>query len=53
VFLKTDDVRISERREIPRSWVAVATNLDGAALVDFTDTLATSRSRRFYRVIER
>ena len=50
---KRYDIEATETPGVPTSWVAVATNLDGAGLVDFTDTLATSRQARFYRVIER
>ncbi|MFM8470686.1 MAG: Calx-beta domain-containing protein, partial [Limisphaerales bacterium] len=50
---KRYDIEATATPWIPNSWASVATNLDGAALVDFTDTLATSSSRRFYRVIER
>ena len=50
---KRYDIEATETPGVPSSWVPVATNLDGTALVDFTDTLATSRQARFYRVIER
>lgn len=50
---KRYDIEATETPGVPSSWVPVATNLDGAALVDFTDTLATSRQARFYRVVER
>ena len=47
------DIEVSETPAVPGSWVAVATNLDGAGVVDFTDLLAAGRAARFYRVIER
>ncbi len=50
---KRYDIEATETPGVPGSWVPVATNLDGTALVDFTDTLAASRQARFYRVIER
>jgi len=50
---KRYDIEATETPGIPGSWVAVATNLDGAALMDFTDSLAAGRAARFYRVIER
>ena len=50
---KRYDIEASATPTIPGSWVPVAVNLDGSALLDFTDSLATSSPRRFYRVIER
>ena len=50
---KRYDIEATETPGVPSSWVLVATNLDGAALVDFTDPVVTSRPARFYRVIER
>ena len=50
---KRYDIEATETPGVLSSWLPVATNLDGTALVDFTDTLATSRQARFYRVIER
>lgn len=50
---KRYDIEATGTPGVPSSWVAVATNLDGTALVDFTDTLAATRQARFYRVIER
>ena len=50
---KRYDIQATETPTIPGSWVAVATNLDGAGVVDFTDRQAAGRQARFYRVIER
>ena len=50
---KRYDIQMSETPTVPGSWVAVATDLDGAGVVEFTDLLATTRQARFYRVIER
>ena len=50
---KRYDIEATETPGVPGSWVAVATNLDGAGVVDFTDLLAAGRAARFYRVIER
>ena len=50
---KRYDIEATETPGVPSSWVPVATNLDGTALVDFTNTVAASRQARFYRVIER
>ena len=50
---KRYDIEATETPGVLSSWLPVATNLDGAALVDFTDPVVTSRPARFYRVIER
>ncbi len=50
---KRYDIEATETPAIRTSWVAVATNLDGAGVVEFTDLLAAGRAARFYRVIER
>ena len=50
---KRYDIEACSTPTIPGSWVPVALDLDGSALLDFTDSSGKNSTRRFYRVIER